>query len=183
VNAFEPIGERARWRALVDEFARVDRGETITYERLGELLGLHPDGERHAISAAVRKASKALSREHDRSLVNVRNVGYRVALPDEHVDLAGDQQRRSGRALVRARAHVEHVDLSALTEEGRRITLAAASAIAWQQQQIRRLDLRQRDLERAVESVTTRQDRSDEQAAAWRAEIEAKIAALDKRDT
>lgn len=177
-SPFEPIGEQARWRTLVDVFAKVDRGDVVTIEALAEELGLDPVRDRRAIQAAVNQSQKTLSREHDRSLVAVRGVGYRVALPDEHVDLAGRQQRKGRRALQRAQTHVDHVDLSSLSDEGRQIVYAAARALAWQQQQIKRLDLRQKDLERVLAGVTTRQERTEAEHGARIAELEKKIAEL-----
>jgi hypothetical protein len=175
---FQPLGELARWRKLVEVFSGVDRGTTLTYDDLAQALELDPVKDRKAIRAAVRQAVPALSKGHDRSLVAVRSVGYRVVLPDEHVDLAGRQQRKSRKALVRAQTHVDHVDLSGLSEEGRRIVHAAASALAWQQAQIRRLDLRQKDLEGAVSSITTRVERTEAEHDARLAELERKIAEL-----
>ncbi len=172
---FAPIGEQARWRTLVAEFCAVDRGTTLTFKQLAAALDLDEETDRKAIRAAVRQASMALSKDHDRSLVAARGVGYRVALPDEHVDLAGRQQRKSRRALVRAKGHVDHVDLSALSEEGRRIVHAAASALAWQQAQIKRIDLRQKDLELVVGSITTRVERTETEHAARLAELERRI--------
>lgn len=169
---FEPIGELARWRVLVDRYAETPHGELLTYAALGEALDLDPEADRKAIRAAVRQAGIILLRDHSRSLVAVRGEGYRIAQPDEHVDLASRQQRRSGRALARASAQVEHVDLSALSDEGRSIVHAAVSALAWQQQQIRRLDLRQRDLEQVVDTITTKVERTDEELAAMRGQIE-----------
>lgn len=180
MKPFEPIGELARWRVLVEKFTGVDRGETLTYDELGKVLDLDPVGDRRAIAAAVREASKTLSREHERSLIAVRNVGYRVALPDEHIELAGRQQRKSNRALVRAKDHVEYVDLSGMSEEGRTLAIAMARALTWQQAQMRRMDVRQKDLERVVQSITTRQERSEEETAARLAELERRIAELDR---
>jgi hypothetical protein len=171
---FQPIGEVARWRALVPLFLDVERGQTVTFEEIGKTLDLDPD-DRKPIRAAVRQAGIHLLREHDRSLTSVRDVGYRVAQADEHVDLAGRHQRKSRRALVRARAQVDHVDLSELTEEGRRIVHAAAAALAWQQQQIRKLDLRQKNLEQAVESITTRQERDKAETSAKLADLQRQI--------
>lgn len=172
---FEPIGEQARWRTLVAEFCGVDRGSTLTYKQLAAALDLNDPADRKAVRAAVRQASAALSKEHDRSLVAVRGIGYRVALPDEHIELASYQQRRSRRALARAQDHVDHVDLSGLSEEGRRIVHAAASALAWQQAQIKRIDLRQKDLELVVTSITTRVERTEAEHAARLAELERRI--------
>ena len=180
VTPFEPVGELARWRVLVRRFAAVDRGVTLTYEELGAALDLDPVKDRRSIAAAVREASKALSRDHDRSLVAVRNVGYRVVLPDEHLDLAGRHQRKARSQLVKSKTHVDHVDVSGMSEEGRAIFVAAARAIAWQQQQIRRIDLRQQDLERVVDSITTRVERSEEETSARLAELERRIAELSE---
>lgn len=177
---FEPIGDLARWRQLVPLFVETPRGSTVTHEELAKALDLDPESEtdRKAIRAAVRQAAIHLSREHDRSLSAVRGVGYRVARADEHVELASGQQRRSRRALSRAKQHVDHVDLSELSEEGRRIVHAAASALAWQQQQIRKLDLRQAGLERVVESIANKADVTDERLAA----LEREIAELREHD-
>lgn len=181
---FQPLGELARWRVLVSEFATVERNTTVSYEQLGKLLDLDPDSgdSRKAIQAAVRQASNRLSKDYDRSLVAVRGVGYRVVLPEEHVELAQRHQKKSRGALVRAKTHVEHVDLSGLTEEGRKIVLATANALSWQIGQIRRLDIRQKDLVRAVEAVTTRQERSEEETAARFAALEAEIQKLKGKE-
>lgn len=178
MKPFEPIGELARWRVLVERFCAVDRGTTLTYEELGEALDLDPVEDRRSIAAAVREASKALSREHERSLIAVRSVGYRVALPDEHIDLAGRQQRKSNRALARAKTHVEYVDLSGMSDEGRALAIAMTRAFTWQQAQMRRMDVRQKDLERVVQSITTRQERTEEETAARLAALERRIAEL-----
>ncbi|MGL5909416.1 MAG: hypothetical protein ACRCZP_05400 [Phycicoccus sp.] len=171
---FEPVGDRARWRVLVDLFKATARGTMVDYVELGDALGLHPDNDRDAIRAAVQAASKHLSAEHNRSLQAVRGFGYRVVLPEEHIDLARGQQRRSRKALARAQVHVTHVDLSALDEVQRSMVMAAASALAWQQQQIKRLDLRQSDLEQVVASVVETKA-SVEQVA----ELEQRIADLE----
>lgn len=176
---FEPIGDRARWRVLADIFKETPRGTMIDYEELGDALGLHPVDDRDAIRAAVQSASKCLSREHNRSLQAVRGFGYRVVMPEEHIDLARSQQRRSRKALSRAQGHVENVDLSALDETQRHLVMAAASALAWQQRQIKRLDLRQSNLESVVDSVTTRVQRTESEHAARLAELEERIAELE----
>lgn len=173
---FEPIGELARWRVLVGEFAAVARGTTLTYEQLGKVLDLDPARDRKAISAAVGQASKTLSRDHERSLIAVRNVGYRVALPDEHIDLATRHQRKAGRQLARGKSHVENADYSGMSDEGRSLAVAMTRAFIWQQTQMRRMDVRQKDLERVVESITTRVERTEGEHAARLAEIERKIA-------
>lgn len=180
MTPFEPVGDLARWRVLVEKFAGVDRGTTLTYGELGRALDLDPAKDRRAIAAAVREASKALSRDHDRSLVAVRNVGYRVALPEEHFDLAGRHQGKARRSLVRSRAQVDHVDLSGMDDATRNAFHAAARVLAYQEGQMRRLDLRQRDLERVVDSITTRVERGEEETAARLSELERRIAELDR---
>jgi len=88
----------------------------------------------------------------------VRSVGYRIIRPDEHVKVAGELQRKAGRTVALARTTVESVDLSELSEEGRKIAMAAAAALGYQAQMIRRMDLRQQDVERVLESVTEKVD-------------------------
>lgn len=177
---FQPIGERARWRVLVDLFCAVPRGELVEFPRIADAIGLDPDRDRKALRAAVRQAGPVLSAEHDRSVIAVRGRGYRVALPDEHVDLAAGQQRRSSRALVRAKRHVDHVDLSGMSEDGRRLVVAAATVLGYQQQQIKRLDLRQSDLESAMRTVMQRTDRTNEEIERIQGQVERMQRQLDE---
>lgn len=181
MSGFQPVGDLARWRVLVEMFCAVERGTLLSYGLLGDALGLDPARavDRRAIQAAVREASATLSREHERSLVAVRGRGYRVALPDEQLDVAGRQQRKSRNALVRARTHVDHVDLSGMTPETRSMFAAAAQVLAYQEGQIRRLDLRQHDLEAALKSVTTKVERTQEENDRRMAELEARLERLD----
>lgn len=179
--AFEPLGEVARWRMIVAAFHDAEHGTVITYAQLGEVLGLDPGSPRDlgAIQGAVRSAQVAMSRDHSKSLAAVTGIGYRIVQPNEHVDLAGKQQRRSRGALVRARRHVDHVNLSALSEDGRNRAHAASSILAWQHQQIRRLDLQQRNLTQVVGAVVTHVERSDEENAERFERLEKRLAELD----
>lgn len=180
---FQPIGDQARWRLLYEILRELDYDEQITYERMAEALDVDPVKDRGTIQVAMYRAAKELSLVNDRSIESVRGVGYRVVTPEEHVSLSRRQQRRSGRALTRAQRHVQHVDLSQMSPEGRSIVHAVSRALTWQQEAMRRLDIRQRDLEQVTKTVAEQGRQTAEETAensSQLAKLEARLAQLEK---
>lgn len=161
--AFQPSGEQARWRTLYDLLQSTPVDGMLTYKRMAEALDLHPEDDRHAIQMAMRRAARELE-EHDKHAVDVvPNHGYRVVKAPEHMMLAKRQQRRSSRALKRGHSKVTNVDLSQLDPDTRQAFEVVARAFAAQMDINRRLDIGQRRLKESLDSMTQRQDRSDEE--------------------
>ncbi len=179
---FQPIGDQARWRTLYEMLRELDYNEQITYEQMATGLDLDPDKDRNIIQVAIQRAAKEFSLVNDKSIESIRGVGYRVVTPEEHVRLSQGQQRRSGRALTRAQRHVQHVDLSQMSSEGRSIVHAVSRALTWQAEAMRRLDIRQRDLENVTRTVAEQGDRTAEETAhnsSQLAKLEQRLAELE----
>jgi hypothetical protein len=166
--AFQPIGDRARWRIVYDLLRKADVGDVTTYETLGEALELDPTEDRHAIQMAVRRAAVEHEEVDHRALESVPNVGYRIVEAQEHLRLARTQQRRSSKALARGQSKVVNVDMNGLPPEVRKAFDVTARAFAMLLDYNRRLDTRQRRLEDAIGSVVERSERSESEIATLR---------------
>ena len=169
---FEPVGETARWRIIYDLLQPLATGSTLTYETIGEALGLGASGDRHTIQMAARRAGAESERVDKRAIEAIKNVGYRIVEPEEHGRLAVYQQRRSSRALKSGRSKVVNVDLTGLEPEVRKAFEVMAQAFAMQLDFNRRMDVRQKRLETAVNSIEERHDRSASEVAELKARLE-----------
>lgn len=102
----------AATKALLDYFLRLDYGDVARYAVILDETGCDVTaGARSRIYSVVRR----LEAEHDRTLVNVRGVGYRVALPAEHVNVMSIRKGRAGRQIELAQrtgkaTSLQHLD-------------------------------------------------------------------------
>lgn len=161
VNQFEPTGSRARWRVVYDLLCETDTGEVLTYERIAEALGLDPVADRQTMRGAIHRAAKEHQQHDKRSVESVTNEGYRVVRPEEHLDLAHRHQQRARTQIDKGRSSAENTDLNSLPPEMRAIFESVIHAFAVQQDQIRRLDIKSRNLQQAVDEVDQKQERTD----------------------
>jgi hypothetical protein len=172
MTPFTPIGAQARWKTLHASLAAMSVGDVLTYDEMGELLGLHPVRDRKAMQMAMRRASLELERVDKHATEPIPNKGYRIVEPEHHLVLAKRHQRRAGRQLSRGSSKVVNVDLSGMDEHTRQAFHVVASAFALQMDMNRRFDAKQRDLEAAVQAITEDRERSDEEVAALRQRME-----------
>jgi hypothetical protein len=179
---FVPLGSRARWRILADLLAERGVDDVLGYDLLGDALDLHPARDLPAIQTAFRRAAAEHLVTHRQACEVVPTVGYRIVSPPEHLRLAGGLQRRSRRALAAGEARITHVDASGLDAAVAEVFMAAARAFGLQHDFMRRLDVRQRDLARAVESVTATVTRSAADVAELRDRMDRLTARLDRDD-
>lgn len=114
----------ARWRRLIPRLLDLDDDGVITYEELAEIV--ESPG---AVRSAVARATRELEENHQRTTVNVRGVGYRLAKPDEHRDLAVGHLERSRSQVVRAKGRVVSADRKALESDDARYHDAMAIAL------------------------------------------------------
>lgn len=159
---FQPIGELSRREMVLAALADRPEGDTIGYDELAEILGTD---DRRTCQGAIDAAKPALGKLHNKALVAVRGIGYRVIHAGEHLALARQHQRKSLRQLGKSRAAVTHVDYSKLTEGERAAITLAATSIGMQVDYMRRNDIRASRIEAAVETVQTTQERSAEEIA------------------
>jgi len=166
---FKPLSEHSRREMMLSLFATAEYGSTIPYDTLSEVLKVH---DRLILQQAVNSAKPALERLHNKAVVVVRNVGYRVALPSEHLGLARNHQNKSRRALRRGHSKVVNVDMNQLTQGERAAVQIAATTLALQIDYMRRNDLRVSRLEETATLVQGQSERAMDEVAELRARLE-----------
>jgi hypothetical protein len=174
MTPFQPAGAVARWRTLYDVLVPADPGEVVTYQTLGAAIDVDPqtDKGRHAVQMAIRRAAAELLREHLRAVEAVPCEGYRIVEPGGQVELARAHQGKAARALERGHDVVTYLDVGTLDPDVRRGVELMARAFLAQRQTMHALDVRQRRLESALESVSSQSTRTAEQVVELRARLD-----------
>jgi hypothetical protein len=177
MSPFDPIGDVARWKLAYDVIREAAVDTVVTYDELGEALGLHPKKNRHSIQMAMRRAAGELERQDKRAVDAVTNKGYRIVAAPEHLMLARRHQRKAGKSLARGQSKAVNVDLSSVDDpEIRRALELTAQAFALQMDFNRRFAVRQSHLERAVQEITqtqtTDRHRSEDEVTRLRERVE-----------
>lgn len=108
---------QARWRVVYGEVCLLPVGQRLTYERLRELLPGVTDG---VLRGAVRRAVVHLQDVDHRTLFAVRGVGYEVAAPLKHFQLAEVFAGRARRSLGSAVSVIAAADRAAMSVDERR---------------------------------------------------------------
>jgi len=172
MSPFEPTGDRARWRIIYDLLVKAETDDTVTYEDMGYALGLDPVADRHLIQMAVRRAAREHESADNRALDAVPNVGYRIVKAPEHLTLAQRHQKKAGRSLARGKSKVDHVDLSGVPPETRRLFEVVGMAFKMQADFNQRLDIRQERLERQVQAAVSAQEHTSEEMTELRKRLD-----------
>jgi hypothetical protein len=163
MSPFQPKGDRARWRAAYDLFARASVNDVVTYDQLAEAMDVDLE-DRHAIQMAVRRAAKEHEEQDKRAVEAVPNKGYRIVEAPEHLRLAKSHQRRSTRALKRGQSKVVNVDLNEVADpEARKAFEVMALGFAAQMEFNQRIVSRMRRQDAAFESLKQRQEATTEE--------------------
>lgn len=164
---FEPIGDLPRWRLLYELLSVAEVDEVVPYKELAEALDAEddPDGRR-LVQAAISRAARELLHTHRHAIEVVRNQGYRVVRPVEHLDLAHKRTRRAQVNLVKGAEVVSNVDLNGMAADVRRSFEVVGQVFAFQMAHMRHLDLRQRDLDERLAGVqsTVKQTAEDQRS-------------------
>lgn len=177
MSPFEPIGDQARWRLAYDVLREAETDSVVTYDELGEALGLHPKRQRHAIQMAMRRAAQELETHDKRAVDAVPNKGYRIMPATANLMLARRHQRKAGKSLARGKSKAVNVDMSQIEDPTTRRALElTAQAFALQMDFNRRFAVKQERLEKAVREITETQEadrqRSEDEVARLRERIE-----------
>ena len=179
-TAFEPIGDTSRAVQFLEFAEGYDYGDVMKYGDLEH----HPGLDRRGVQAVVNTAVRRLEKTQLKTVEAVTNEGYRIVDPAEHFSRASHYQRKSRRALVRAKSKVQHVDKSKLTPEQRRqaddsvVTLGALADFA------RQCDIRYAkrvEVEQLVMKQNAHEVRTDDELTAMRERM-ARLEKLVKRD-
>ena len=154
---FQTIGRKSRRQQVIDKIAPVPVGEVVKYEELEDMLNM----DRLKMQAVVNAAKTGLQKEHQKSIVAVPTVGYRVLLPEEHIQLAKRHQKKGRRQTRRSKSAVVNTDYAQLSEIDRvKYDIAVATLRALETFE-HRADLRYASRER-VESFINQQASKNE---------------------
>jgi len=160
VSYFEPVGDESRWLKIYRLLQGKQVGDVLTYEEMGEVLGLDPK-DRQMLRRALRRAKAEFLNVESHALEADPNVGYRVVAPPEHLGIARGYQRRSRRALVRGRDLVIHVDFNGMETTLRRNFDSMVVSFNAQESFWRREELRQRRLAQALSAAVVKPSLSE----------------------
>jgi hypothetical protein len=160
----------------LEALAELPPGAVMLYGELESLLGL----DRMGMQAVVNQAKSSLQKTHKRSVVAVRNVGYRVLAAAEHLDLAKVHQRKGRRQTRRSKSAVVNTDYNELSESERLRFDIAVDTIRALQAFERRADLRYASRER-VESFIAHQSAKNERTESEVLDMQERLARLEAK--
>jgi hypothetical protein len=102
---------RSNQQVVLDLVSGAEPGTLYTYDALGAALRVGTDQEfpRRRVHGIVRSALKRLLIEQERTLPNVRGVGYKLAHATEHMSLALARRRRADSQLRMGMRLLQHV--------------------------------------------------------------------------
>lgn len=178
MRAFEPVGDRARWKTLYELLTKADVDDVVTYEDMAAALSINPVDDRRIIQQSIGRAATELLQVDKHAIEPVINEGYRIVKPAEHLVLAQRRGRRAERAMEKGHATVTNVDYNGLEADTRRTFELVGRAMAWQIAVMRRLDSRQRDFAESLASVQA----TVTQTAADQAAHESRLAWLEEQE-
>lgn len=127
----------------------LDYGTLLTYQDIRKVIFENPQGRRGR--AAVLSARTKLLKEHQKLLVNVRDKGYQIALPNEHVT-------ESKRVESLARRRKRWALAITVNTEMAKLTPAERQQIDEQANRLRLLLALDKNLAKATISPTSKDD-------------------------
>lgn len=111
---FIPKTEDAVWRDLYEAIKDRPRGDLVTYEELDAMV---MSGDiRGRDRWQIYRSDEELRRVDQKTLVNIRGVGYRIALAEEHLDVANTHRLRGKRQARKAWKVADATDLSQIAD-------------------------------------------------------------------
>lgn len=155
--SFEPVGAEARWRSVYQLAAGQPVDTILTYEQLDKATGSDIREQRDPVA----KAARMLERDQRRTLVVVRNQGYRIAAADEHEGLARKRQRRARKQVSTGLSILRGTRRSELEPEAAKRIDAYELTLSAHEDMLRRLDRRVQRQEEGLRDVRRRSNETD----------------------
>lgn len=150
---FQSKGSEPQWKRIYDHLKLQSIGYTLTHEKLKDLSeGVAPT----SVHSNLYRAMRELENENQRTLINVRGVGYRIAEPREHENLARGKHKAARRRIRDAQRKVASADRSLLTDDELRRLNAIEHHLARHASMLKQLDDKQRRTEERVERTAER---------------------------
>ena len=155
---------RSNADVIIDMIKDSEPGTLFRYEHISEELGRDTPTtyDRAAVASVINSVLPRVMKATNRTLMNVRMVGYKVAHAREHNTLAVRRKRRADTQMLRGIQTLQHVRLEEMTDNERHVhqgTLMIVSAL-WQQH--RHMERRQSEIERAINGISGRVEKLEQ---------------------
>lgn len=174
----EPVNKRARWRYVLDLAADKQPGDVLTHEQIIEAIPDHP--RKSVAGQAVNAANAHLLEEHQRILVSVRGVGYRVATAAEHYDVAQSKRLRAKRQARRAKNVASNFRRDEVTPELAARLDVFAARMSELERRLTRQERKTEELTKQFELTVRRSTRDQASVDARLERLEALLGAQEK---
>lgn len=117
---------RALWKVVFDEVHNDPPDTIYRYADIGRIIDSE---DLHEIYRTAARCNQELWKHAQRSLQNVRGVGYRMLRPQEHEGQAFDYRDRGRKRMKQAVAIMGATDLASLTDTERTRNLSVTSVL------------------------------------------------------
>jgi hypothetical protein len=128
VRVRPPYKASAERQLLVEAMLKVEIGQELSYQKIGELIGEVPQGARG--QAIIQAAKKHLRDEHKRLFSTIRNIGLKRLSNGESLDHAQVTLTARVRSRVKAGTRELQCVIAAKLPSDERITYDLVSAFA-----------------------------------------------------
>jgi len=112
---FETIGEKSKREIFYDIIHGYDYGERFSYEQLKSMSGF--DFRVNSGRQIVYGVNKLLLKRDFKYLINVRNYGYKIAMPSEQIAHASERKKSGIRDFVKGGRELEGLNKKKITPE------------------------------------------------------------------
>jgi len=110
------------WKELYEVFKNNEYGSVISYKDLSDCIDVDIKNHRYIVD----RFKKEMLRRDDKALSSVRNVGYRIVMPNEHGRLAYCELKRAERRTRQGVEYALHVPFDMLNDQEKaQLTLIA----------------------------------------------------------
>jgi hypothetical protein len=146
---------RSNSQVLLDYVQGKPPGTVFLYEELQDVFssGTNKKYTKNEAQRIVTESCPRMLKEQNRTLHNMRNVGYRIAHAAQHVVLASYRKERGEKQFLRSEQVLIHVHLNEMTQNERREHQGQLIMMIAMRQQLTALERRQSAIENAINRV------------------------------
>lgn len=111
------IGEKRQSEVLCDVIRGMEYGEQITHTTISGIIGEKAGGTKYY--SVIQKARKMLLEDYKVCLENVREIGYRVTMPDDFVKVSLNEYKSGFKRIKKGASVLQNAPVENMSEEGR----------------------------------------------------------------
>ncbi len=107
-------GEKSQAQVFYEAIQSFPVNSEFPYDKIRLITGFDVKREHRGL---IYKANKLLLNNNNKMLKNVRNVGYKMANPEEQLKAASFRKIRAGRQVRKGQMEAVNIDISKLSDE------------------------------------------------------------------